>query len=710
MKIKNYLCILINRGICNFMIERIRAFVFTLLFVSTFAGVLAGNVKSDSLLSLLSGSSTPAEVLSTLKELSAINKEKPEEVYFLKLLLNESLRHDSIRVAYSALFDLARHCYNIPDTDSLTYWVHYTDSIVNIKKDNPDTYYDVHSLMSKDYIYQGYYDLAIDEAVKLQKRAQETQHVYGMVCSSETLGVIYQESNRDSLAVMAFQDALNRLEDINGDLYYRIYLISNQIRSILSLDRPEELKLLLEKYEEYLNIQDELNKKSKEFSPINKHRWLLYSFYVEFYLQQNEMKKAKWALDRTEAYACTPNLSNGTDFSAYYYHYVQAHYYKKVKNYPRALAAIDIILKNSLEPDMMQLKIDIMFDDGKYEEATNLYKKMLRFTLEKNDMAFSRQVNQFQTLYNVNDKELQARELVISNMMVHQKQFQFLLSLFVLLVLLVLLYSMFRLLKRSGKLKNELLADKQSLIESGELLYQAKVKAEKASRMKSAFIANISHEIRTPLNAIVGFSSLLAESGYEEEDRNEFILVINKNSDILLNLINDVLDLSRMEAGSLKFVFKPCELVECCKEALSSVEHRVMPEVKLTLTSSHESFVLQTDPLRLQQLLLNLLSNAAKFTQQGEINLTFVVDDEKRQVKFIVTDSGPGIPLDKQFQIFERFEKLDEYAQGTGLGLSICRIIANRLGGSVSIDSAYTGGARFIFIHPYDISHLKCES
>lgn len=710
MKIKNYLCILINRGICNFMIERIRAFVFTLLFVSTFAGVLAGNVKSDSLLSLLSGSSTPAEVLSTLKELSAINKEKPEEVYFLKLLLNESLRHDSIRVAYSALFDLARHCYNIPDTDSLTYWVHYTDSIVNIKKDNPDTYYDVHSLMSKDYIYQGYYDLAIDEAVKLQKRAQETQHVYGMVCSSETLGVIYQESNRDSLAVMAFQDALNRLEDINGDLYYRIYLISNQIRSILSLDRPEELKLLLEKYEEYLNIQDELNKKSKEFSPINKHRWLLYSFYVEFYLQQNEMKKAKWALDRTEAYASTPNLSNGTDFSAYCYHYVQAHYYKKVKNYPRALAAIDVILEESVEPNMMQLKIDILFDDGKYEEATNLYKKMLRFTLEKNDMAFSRQVNQFQTLYNVNDKELQARELVLSNMMVHQKQFQFLLSLFVLLVLLVLLYSMFRLLKRSGKLKNELLADKQSLIESGELLYQAKVKAEKASRMKSAFIANISHEIRTPLNAIVGFSSLLAESGYEEEDRNEFILVINKNSDILLNLINDVLDLSRMEAGSLKFVFKPCELVECCKEALSSVEHRVMPEVKLTLTSSHESFVLQTDPLRLQQLLLNLLSNAAKFTQQGEINLTFVVDDEKRQVKFIVTDSGPGIPLDKQFQIFERFEKLDEYAQGTGLGLSICRIIANRLGGSVSIDSAYTGGARFIFIHPYDISHLKCES
>ena len=227
--------------------------------------------------------------------------------------------------------------------------------------------------------------------------------------------------------------------------------------------------------------------------------------------------------------------------------------------------------------------------------------------------------------------------------------------------------------------------------------------AEAANKKKSAFIANISHEVRTPLNAIVGFSELLASSEYSEVEKIRFAGEVNHSSELLLNLVNDVLDLSRLESGKIKFSVKPNDLVACCQRALDSIRHRVKPGVRLTFTPSIESYTLNTDALRLQQLLTNLLSNAAKFTSEGEINLSFTVDEGKEEVRFSVTDTGCGIPEDKCEKIFERFEKLDDFIQGTGLGLSVCQIISEQLNGSLSVDISYKDGARFVFIHPTNL-------
>ena len=132
-----------------------------------------------------------------------------------------------------------------------------------------------------------------------------------------------------------------------------------------------------------------------------------------------------------------------------------------------------------------------------------------------------------------------------------------------------------------------------------------------------------------------------------------------------------------------------------------SMQQKVMPDVAMTLTCSDKDFVMMTDSLRLQQLLLNLLTNAAKCTEQGEINLDYQVDRDKQQVVFSVTDTGCGIPPDKQESIFNRFEKVDEFKQGAGLGLSICRTIADHFGGTLTVDPDYTRGARFIFVPPF---------
>lgn len=200
------------------------------------------------------------------------------------------------------------------------------------------------------------------------------------------------------------------------------------------------------------------------------------------------------------------------------------------------------------------------------------------------------------------------------------------------------------------------------------------------------------------MNAIVGFSGLLEDA--DEEERKEFIRIINNNSDLLLDLVNDVLDLSRLESGSYNLNLKECNIYACCKDVEKSVQQKIQPGVNLTLTCSEKDFAMKTDILRLQQLLLNLLTNAAKFTAQGEINLDYQVDKEKMQVIFSVTDTGCGVPPDKQESIFNRFEKVDEFKQGAGLGLPICRTIAGLFGGTLTVDPAYTGGARFIFVHP----------
>lgn len=662
----------------------------------------------DSLLRVVSKNADSENVMRALKTLSVINREKPDEVFFLNRLLREAERVDSVAVIYDALSNLSRYYYNLPNSDSLAYWVRYTDSIVNLRKDNPDTYYDVHSFISKDFLYKDLYDLSIDEAVKLQKKAQETGHVYGMICSSETLGIIYQASQQDSLAIEAFQDALTRLEAIDGDLYYRTYIMSYQIRSCLKQNKLEDVQMLLEKYKKTLDLRDEINRKNHIVYTMNWHRWMQYSFYVDLYLQKNQITKAKQALDQSTAYAVSGNgLNNNTDFSAYYYNCVKARYYKRVKNYPEALAAIDTILNNSLEPEILDLKIELLTEKGDYEEAVVLYKKRLQLTEKKYNTAFTNQVKQLRTIYNVNDQEVQAKELKISNLEVMSKKRQIFYSLLLSGTLLFLLYIIFLIYRRTRKLKNELVEEKASLIESKQKLSQEKQKAELANQKKTRFIASMSHEIRTPLNAIVGFSSLLIDPVYKNEDKSEFLSIIDKNSDMLLNLINDVLDLSRIEAGNLSFSFEPCDLVVCCEELICSVKHKVSQEVALTLTVDRDSLILYTDPQRLRQLVLNLLSNALKFTRKGEINLALEVDEDKREVKFIVTDTGCGVPLSEQDKIFERFEKLDEYAQGTGLGLSICRIIAERLGGCVSIDPYYIGGARFLFVHPLDRAVAK---
>lgn len=241
---------------------------------------------------------------------------------------------------------------------------------------------------------------------------------------------------------------------------------------------------------------------------------------------------------------------------------------------------------------------------------------------------------------------------------------------------------------------------RDNLIVSQEQLIIARDKAEESNRLKSAFLANMSHEIRTPLNAIVGFSEVLVSAEHSPEDRLSYCEIIKKNSDSLLVLINDILDLSRIESGQIKMTLQKENVAGILRDALLTVQQARRTKAEFKLEVSDAEMYLNTDGYRLKQVIVNLLSNASKFTKEGSIVLAMHKDEGI--CVFSVTDTGCGIPKEKAQKIFERFEKLDEFSQGTGLGLSISKLIVEKLGGEIWVDTSYTQGAKFVFTHPIE--------
>ena len=236
-------------------------------------------------------------------------------------------------------------------------------------------------------------------------------------------------------------------------------------------------------------------------------------------------------------------------------------------------------------------------------------------------------------------------------------------------------------------------------------LEKARSRAEQSDKLKSAFLANMSHEIRTPLNAIVGFSDLLMVTE-DQEEKEEFIQIINANNELLLKLINDILDLSKIEAGSVELKYEPFDLSEHFENMFTSMKQRLKnPDIVLTEINPYHCCRVTLDRNRVAQIITNYVTNAIKYTSKGSIKMGYACKDGG--VYFYVKDTGIGIADDKKGKVFQRFEKLDEFAQGTGLGLSICKAIAEAMGGKVGFESVHNEGSLFWAFLPCEVDTLS---
>ena len=238
--------------------------------------------------------------------------------------------------------------------------------------------------------------------------------------------------------------------------------------------------------------------------------------------------------------------------------------------------------------------------------------------------------------------------------------------------------------------------DITELKETEAKLIKAKDKAEESDRLKSAFLANMSHEIRTPLNAIVGFSNLLAYA-QEESERAQYIGIVEENNELLLQLISDILDLSKIEAGTFEFVYDRVDVRQLCEDVVTSLRVKVPVGVDLCIAPNLSECWVYSDKNRLRQVISNFVNNAFKFTPSGKITVGYMLRDG--EVEISVTDTGVGIEEEKQKQIFDRFVKLNSFAHGTGLGLSICKSIVEQVGGRIGVNSEPGKGSRFWFTH-----------
>ncbi len=251
---------------------------------------------------------------------------------------------------------------------------------------------------------------------------------------------------------------------------------------------------------------------------------------------------------------------------------------------------------------------------------------------------------------------------------------------------------------------NGLCMNIQKIKDNEAALIAARKKAEESDRMKTAFLANMSHEIRTPLNAIVGFSNLITSGDMEftAEEKDEFLNLINTNCDLLLKLINDILDLSRIESGRMDFIFETCNLSELMNSIYHTHRLSMPEEVELQLEVPREAVFMRTDRHRLTQVITNFINNAVKFTKNGYIRIGYLRTFDGNYIHLFVEDTGIGIPQEKQKAVFDRFNKLDEFAQGTGLGLAICKVIAHRFKGNIMLWSEEGKGSRFTLVIPFE--------
>ena len=576
--------------------------------------------------------------------------------------------------------------------------------------------------------------IALDMANKMKKTADKMKSNIGQYTSYEALANIHYQRDEYSLAIKWYSKARQYAENHLPDR-----------RNINAYFRLAECCNIMKKYDEAIDYAQRGIKYT--IAPTTQLRNELELCIAYFHLGKKE--------DFMRLYSTiSPN------FKLILYGYQRLYYVKIIYNIYKGNYDEAIAIANNIKYDTErnQLLGIIYSHTGDYKEALSCYKKLQSCRLEYNYKLFLRDMadmeklsgsyllreknrqmeianaklalaNSDLELKNINNKaksdriraehnalRLKNKQLETQNLkaMIEAKAIEqqkreaaekrsrmhmnIITSGVGILLVLLAFYLTFRI-----RMSHKLRSSNMLLATQNDELATARQHAEQSNNMKTMFIQNMSHEIRTPLNAIVGFSQILAECSDDitEEEKHDFSNRIEQSSDLILNIINDILDLSSIESGHYKMQLEPAKANDMCRLALVNVKERVPHGVKLEFTSDVDNeYAIITDSKRVVQVIINFLTNACKNTTEGSIHLYCSSAENDGYLSFIVADTGIGVAPDKMNVIFERFNKLDDLKQGAGLGLSICSIITERLDGLIYIDKNYTHGARFVFAIP----------
>lgn len=559
----------------------------------------------------------------------------------------------------------------------------------DMRKDNKDkeSYFLLQLQLANAYTLQGDISLAIDRARLMYEEAKETKYDFGIVVASQAIGDAYAMANRYDKALESYQDALKKLNSISPQHPYRTQLLLKESNALQRKGQLKKAKRTLNNIEKALLKQPDYV--TGFFAAIEGANYAIsHGHLSQAYLED----AARYLQSMDSIYRLHPE-------KFYYFHlrYTAAAYYRAMGNWNKAYWNKALQLYEELRQEYAANKRSTYYRwialetiylykiQGKPLAACRLYQELYPIIDTLTVEGYARQINTLRAKYRVDQMEIADKEE-------HNKLIA---SILAGCIILLLLFSIIAFMLRKQRRKTVL---------STQRLNFLRTNAENATSAKSIFLSNMSHEIRTPLNALSGFSTLLTEEGLDDETRRQCNEVILQNSELLLKLINDVIDLSSLEFGKIQFSIAKHDVVAICRNVADTVSKVKQTQAQVGFITELESMEIETDDSRLQQVLINLLINATKFTPQGNITLELKKNSEE-ELLFSVTDTGCGIPKEKQAAIFQRFEKLNENAQGSGLGLSICQIIIEHIGGKLWIDPDYTGGSRFFFTHPVQQLH-----
>ena len=585
----------------------------------------------------------------------------------------------------SILQSLVKRQVLYDDSISIDSVIAWSEQLLPTQQSNEDrtTYFLLQLQLANAYTLRGDISLATNRAQLMYEEAKATDFQFGMVVANQAIGDAYNTiANMGDKALESYQDALTELSNISDQHPYRAQLLLKMSNVLQRKGRLEESEKIVEELEKIL--YQEPDYPTDFFFCIEKTNFAI----SHGHLSQDYLDEANiWLHKMDSIYQLFLEK-----FYRFHLDYTTAAYYRAMGNWDKQYwkQALDIYSKLQAEYSGNKRstyyrwtsleKIYLCKIQGMAMEACRIYQELYPPIDTLASQSYIRQINTIKAKYQVDKAETASNNeynKIITSILVGTMA---LVTLFVLLAIL---------LKRQ----------REKVKLSTQKLATSRINAENAMRAKSVFLSNMSHEIRTPLNALSGFSSLLTEEGLDDETRRQCNEVIQQNSELLLKLINDVIDLSSLEFGKLQFCIVQHDAVSICRNVIDTVNKVKQTQAELTFTTELEEMPIETDDSRLQQVLINLLINATKFTPQGSIVLKLEKETDDT-VLFTVTDTGCGIPKDKQANIFQRFEKLNENAQGSGLGLSICQLIIEHIGGQIWIDSEYAEGSRFCFTHP----------
>lgn len=544
------------------------------------------------------------------------------------------------------------------------------------------------------YVKQNQANTALYETRRMLAEAEADDYQHGIAACYRMLANLYLTQGAPRLAYENFRrqiDVLERngIKDINLPTQY-----ASLAQCALELDMPDSALVALRK-------ADAIARKTpyQEFT--------VYKGYGLYYIDRKDFDRARKYVEAAEGLfrrdsGLMPYLTG--------LRFLQAEYYKASGQYERALETVletrrDTVVRSSdynnytLSKDLG----DIYWHMRRMEQAAESYREYIRLSDSVRTNEVRAATDDFSGILEISRLQTEARELQYAAQRRRLRNTYLIIGLlgFVLLSGGVGYARTVKLNRRLKASEATVLAQNDNLRRAGEELRQAKERAEQASRMKTDFIKHMSHEVRTPLNSIVGFSQVLAGQFKDMPSMGEYAAIIESSSLNLLRLVDDVLDIAFLDQTEGLPSPDTCRLNNVCHECVDATLPLVKPGVSLLLEPSADDPLVQSNARRVRQVLLHLLHNAAKFTGKGGITLNYVALPAERLLRFVVSDTGPGIPAERREEVFERFVKLDTFEQGTGLGLPICRMIASKLGGRLYVDPTYTDGCRMVFELPF---------